>query len=41
MTAYKVSYYNRIAIGIYLLFLDVVLKNEKIGYEKDIWCKKI
>lgn len=36
MPSAKVVYYNRIDIGIFLLFLDLCLENEKINYDKKI-----
>lgn len=33
----KVIYYNRIDIGIFLLFVDICLKHENIKYEREIF----
>lgn len=37
MPADRVTYYNRIDIGIFLLFLEVCLKHENIKYEREIF----
>ncbi|MBQ8188609.1 MAG: nitroreductase, partial [Lachnospiraceae bacterium] len=37
MPADKVAYYNRIDIGIYLLFLEVCLKQKEIAYERMLY----
>lgn len=37
MPAYKVAYYNRIDIGIFLLFLEVCLKQQEINYERALY----
>ena len=37
MPADKVSYYNRIDIGIFLCFLDICLAHSKISYEKKLY----
>lgn len=33
----KVIFYNKIDIGIFLLFMDVVLKHENIEYKRDVF----
>lgn len=33
----KVNFYNRIDMGIFLLFLDIVLENDDIKYKKEIY----
>lgn len=40
MPATQVSYYNRIDIGIFLLFMDVCLKHKGITYEKTLYDDK-
>lgn len=37
MPADKVAYYNRIDIGIFLLFLEVCLKQRQIGFDRVLW----
>jgi len=37
MPADRVAYYNRIDIGIFLLFLELCLKHNNIGYERKIF----
>lgn len=37
MPAAKVAYYNRIDIGIFLYFLELCLKHEKIEYERTLY----
>ncbi|RGC53928.1 nitroreductase family protein [Absiella sp. AM29-15] len=37
MPAVKVSYYNQIDIGIFLLFLELCLEHKEIGYERELF----
>ena len=37
MPANKVSFYNKIDIGIFLLFLELCLQNNKIGYNRKLF----
>ena len=37
MPADKVAYYNRIDMGIFLCFLELCLKHEKIAFERKLF----
>lgn len=37
MPTEKVTYYNKIDIGIYLLFLEVCLKHKNVNYERNVY----
>ncbi|MBQ0065025.1 MAG: nitroreductase [Firmicutes bacterium] len=37
MPVQKVSYYNRIDIGIFLYFLEICLEHEKISYQRELF----
>ncbi|BDF05787.1 nitroreductase family protein [[Clostridium] hylemonae] len=37
MPAHKVTYYNRIDMGIFLLFLELCLRHEKIQFERELF----
>ena len=37
MPTEKVNYYNKIDIGIYLLFLEVCLKHKNVNYERNVY----
>ena len=37
MPADKVSYYNRIDMGIFLCFLDILLSHKDIAYERELF----
>ena len=33
----KVNYYNKIDIGIYMFFLEICLKKNKVEFEREIY----
>ena len=37
MPAHKVTYYNRIDMGIFLLFLELCLRHENIQFERELF----
>ena len=37
MPADKVSFYNRIDIGIFICFMDICLEQREIGFEKKLY----